>query len=273
MSVLLQDLSNIEVIVVDDCSTDDTIHLLRQIKDHRLRLVKLNENGGAPNARNVGVEHARSQLVAFQDSDDYWLPDKLSKQLDAIIKSHATEACYCRLIQYYPTNVRVVPSADAASVSGDISIAVLRDSFVSTQTLLMTRDLFRRCGGFDVHMKRLQDWDLVIRLSRLTQFAFVDEALAIAYETPGSLTSSPLNGVRAREAIILRYQSSMVARPSVIERHYSIMASICLHHDEPALAMRYSLRAIRSRPHRPKNWIIFLASIILFVVKVSRNHK
>lgn len=95
-SVLSQSEQNWELIVVDDCSTDDTreiVHSLCQ-KDSRIRLIPLDKNFGGPaGPRNVGVKEARSDLVAFLDSDDIWHPDKLSLQLAAVEDVETTFIC------------------------------------------------------------------------------------------------------------------------------------------------------------------------------------
>ena len=70
-SVLEQTYTDLEVIIVDDCSTDKTIEVVESIADKRIRLVKSPKNGGACKARNLGIDHANGELIAFQDSDDY----------------------------------------------------------------------------------------------------------------------------------------------------------------------------------------------------------
>src|SRR5262245_44206142 len=82
-SVLMQSHTDLEVIVVDDASTEDIEALVRSIGDDRVRYVRRNSNGGAAAARNTGLAEARGSYIGFQDSDDLWLPDKLSRQLSA----------------------------------------------------------------------------------------------------------------------------------------------------------------------------------------------
>ena len=80
-SVLNQTYNNLEVIVVDDCSRDRTVEILNSISDERLHVIVLEQNGGACRARNIGVSHARGEWIAFQDSDDEWLPDNARRQI------------------------------------------------------------------------------------------------------------------------------------------------------------------------------------------------
>jgi len=82
-SVLNQTFSDIEVIIVDDGSTDKTAQVVTNLNDRRIRYERLNESRGAPVARNIGISLAKGEYIAFQDSDDEWLPQKLEKQMQA----------------------------------------------------------------------------------------------------------------------------------------------------------------------------------------------
>mgnify|MGYP002516567543 CR=1 FL=1 len=84
-SVLMQTYRNMEVIVIDDGSDDSTAEIVRNCQDSRVRLVRLPVNGGANAARNAGIRLAEGTYIAFQDSDDEWLADKLEKQIGYII--------------------------------------------------------------------------------------------------------------------------------------------------------------------------------------------
>ncbi len=85
-SVLNQTFKNLEIIVVDDGSKDNTKEIVDEFKDERVRYIKLNNNTGAANARNIGIKNAIGQYISFQDSDDIFYPDKLERQLKNIIK-------------------------------------------------------------------------------------------------------------------------------------------------------------------------------------------
>lgn len=87
-SVLNQTYSNWEMIIVDDCSTDHTVELVKAYQnwDNRIKLIELEENGGAAIARNVAIKHAKGRFIAFLDSDDLWLPEKLERQLEFMLK-------------------------------------------------------------------------------------------------------------------------------------------------------------------------------------------
>ena len=82
-SVLNQTLSDFEVIVIDDGSIDKTIEILRdyELQDQRVRVFLVDKNGGPGPARNIGIQHSRGELIAFLDSDDFWLPEKLETQI------------------------------------------------------------------------------------------------------------------------------------------------------------------------------------------------
>ena len=80
-SVLEQSYTNLEVIIVDDCSTDRTVEIVESIPDDRVIIIRCKENGGACRARNIGIENAKGEYIAFHDSDDIWHADKLEKSM------------------------------------------------------------------------------------------------------------------------------------------------------------------------------------------------
>ncbi len=88
-SALSQTYSNVEVIVVDDGSTDKTVSIVKEYDDCRIKLICQKERGGANKARNVGIANSQGEYIAFQDSDDEWLPDKLRSQIEAM-QSHGS---------------------------------------------------------------------------------------------------------------------------------------------------------------------------------------
>ncbi|WP_050929916.1 glycosyltransferase family 2 protein [Aestuariivita boseongensis] len=197
-SVLAQDYQNLEVIVVDDGSTDQTQNILSSVADERVRLIVHEKNRGVGAARNSGIFAAAGDLVAFQDSDDEWLQGKLSSQVEKILE--IGEQCvlvYCVKIVYGrdaayrrgPRRAACVPGPEEKILSGDIRKRLWRDNLISTQTMLVRTQALREIGGFDERLFNSEEWDLAIRLSSLGIFAFVDEPLVNTYIQKDSIST------------------------------------------------------------------------------------
>jgi len=161
-SVLAQDFKDFELIVIDDGSTDDT----RQILDSYARdlIVLRQSNRGVSAARNVGIEAAAGHLIAFLDSDDLWLPQKLSAQVnffnsnpDAVINQ--TEEIWIR------NGVRVNPKDRHHKFSGMIFERSLALCLVSPSAVMIKRALFDQIGRFDEDLPACEDYDLWLRIS------------------------------------------------------------------------------------------------------------
>lgn len=173
-SVLSQSYGNIEVIVVDDASTDGTEVLFRDIGDPRVKCLRYEENHGACYARNYGGERSKGELIAFQDSDDTWHTDKLEKQYRRLMETGA-DMCYCGMNRvaangsrfYYPVHT---PRSVCAPKD------FLAENRASTQTMLMHRRVWAELR-FDESMRRYQDWDFAIRAAARFDLAYLPEAL------------------------------------------------------------------------------------------------
>lgn len=189
-SVLNQDYRNLELIVVDDGSQDETAQILASLDDPRLRIIRHDRNRGLGAARNTGLFAATGRFVAFQDSDDEWLDGKLTLQVEALEDPASDRVCvYCIKIVYGRDPAYVygrrrivcVPGPEAAHVSGDLREVLWRKNLVSTQTILCTREAALDAGGFDPRLRNSVDWDFVLRLSELGEFGFVDLPLVNTY--------------------------------------------------------------------------------------------
>jgi glycosyltransferase involved in cell wall biosynthesis len=184
-SALDQEDVALEVIVVDDGSSDNTPELVETIADPRVRLVR-QPNGGAPSARNTGIEHSRGDWVAFLDSDDLWVPHKLKAQLGAL----AT----------FPGGFAAQSSAYL--VDDDMKVLQIRRcvqpennllTFLRFQNLpaaasswLVRRDVIERVGRFDPELVILEDWDLSIKLARYGDPLNMEEPLTLYRQHPGN---------------------------------------------------------------------------------------
>lgn len=167
-----------ELIIIDDGSDDHTDKIIETQFVHDSIVYRRTENRGPGAARNTGVELARFPLIAFLDSDDHWRPDKLSKQIQAMKDnpqydiSH-TEEKWLRRGKHLNKKSIHHPR------HGYIFSHCLKLCAVGMSTVIMTRELFFKSGGFDESMPCCEDYDLWLRLSWQHEFLLVPHALTI----------------------------------------------------------------------------------------------
>lgn len=232
-SVLRQTYGDFELLVVDDGSTDATMAVLAEIDDPRLRPLANPQNMGVSAARNTGIREAHGAWIAFQDSDDEWLPEKLALQMARIAEMGPNcVGGYCGMtIVGAPmtagtdaTTERYFPDASLGLREGNILERLLQISLISTQTLVARRDLLEKVGGFDESLPALVDWDCVLRLARLGPFAFVDQPLVRQYFSENSITRSRQKRAYARGRIVEKNRDLLERRPALLAEHYRFIS-------------------------------------------------
>jgi glycosyltransferase involved in cell wall biosynthesis len=205
-SVLEQTISDLELIVVDDGSTDGTVDVLASFDDPRLSAIRLAGRSGVSRARNAGIARARGAWVAFLDDDDEWLPHKLEVQLARVNAraSGKTSGVYCGL-RFVHTGMREAPSGVRHLPEGQLlRDLLLPDQIVSTSGFVIKRRALEEVGGFDESFEAVVDRDLWLRLARAGhEFAAVAERLVVLHrEHEARITADPIALVRGQA----RYQ-------------------------------------------------------------------
>lgn len=200
-SVLSQSITDLEIIVVDDASKDETETVVCAFGDDRIRYIKNKKNLGGAESRNVGIQHAKAPIIAFQDSDDEWLPMKLERCLYELENNKNLLGVYSGFWQIKDHYAHYMPCYSPPSNNKNITTDLLYDNFVDTPTVVLYKTVLNKCGGFDKEMPRFQDWELFIRLSSLGIFSFIDEPLILSYVTPGNISSDKLAKLNALERI------------------------------------------------------------------------
>lgn len=179
-----------EVIVVDDCSDDDTALIAEMIGDPRVRVVRNGINSGACKSRNTGIASARGDYIALLDSDDEWLPEKLRKQIDALEISGA-DVCTCRFKRSSCESGGSFNDPDGILPNCPPGVLerrkLVKNSLVSTQTIIAKKEVFDNYQ-FDGGMPRLQDYEWVIRSSERYTFYLVDDVLVNVFVQNNSIT-------------------------------------------------------------------------------------
>lgn len=187
-SALAQDWRDVEVIVVDDGSTDDTGVVLAGYGS-AIRVIA-QPNGGMSNARNAGIGAARGEFIAFLDADDWWLPTKLARQVRLMRERPDVGFCSCAArvenMDGSLANLWTCPGPQASMLAylfrGGSSVPG------SCSAVLARRELVIAAGAFDESLRGAEDPDLWIRLAAITGYACLDEPLVVILRRPGSVS-------------------------------------------------------------------------------------
>ncbi|WP_129337841.1 glycosyltransferase family 2 protein [Cellulomonas endophytica] len=217
-SVLAQDHPRLELVVVDDGSTDGTRAWLAALAatDPRVRPV-LQDHRGATAARNLGVAHSTGAFLAFQDSDDAWEPDFLS----SLLRAHRATGAEVVFSSHRLVRLDGTSSTVPARHCPDPARALRSTNVVSTQTALVVADLLRGGAAFDPHLARYQDWDLWLTLLDATgaRFVHLDRPLAVVVRSADSISEGSARLRRASLRRILRkHRRALVRDPLALAR-------------------------------------------------------
>ena len=165
---------NIEVIIIDDGSTDNTQALIQPcLDDQRVRYI-YQENLGQPKAKNNGVKVAKGEFIAFCDADDLWMPNKLSAEIPCFDLS-PTIGVVSSEVAYIDENDDDIPSSDVPRHSGQITEQLVVYNCISFGSAVVKRECFDKLGLFDESLPMGIDWDLWLRFSLSYEFHHIDE--------------------------------------------------------------------------------------------------
>lgn len=265
-SVLRQSYANLELIVVDDCSTDDTCAIVEGFDDPRLRLIRQPANAGASAARHAGILAATGELIAFLDSDDVFLPEKLDDQMRffcALPPDHV--ACFHIMLAYGaertprgyrfgPRRAACVPPPETAVESGDLSRAFLRGNILGLPTALLRKSAYLAAGGFDTRLRNNNDWDFHIRLSRQGKIGYLDEPLTLVYNSFDGISKNPLASAFSTMVIFGKIRRLAPGDPVQVPTALLVSRHLMLK-GKPRSARRFVVRAISLDPRNPRHYL------------------
>jgi len=248
-SVLAQTYQDLELIVVDDGSTDDTAARVSRYEDSRVRYLQQPENRGVSAARNRGMREAKGEFIAFLDSDDTWFPKKLEKQI-----GHFQNASEEVGLVY----AGVESIWDDGSTwcfrpkhRGDLYLHLLRTNplHAGASSVVIRRSVIRTIGFFDESIPAIEDYDYWIRVSRYYEIDYVDELLSRYYDNLDA-------DRRSREAV-----ANLEARHILYEKHGNDMRRAGVAHAFLLETARRHLEA--EEPRLIDAWVVALKALAL----------
>ncbi len=218
-SVMAQTYPPIEIIVVDDGSTDDTETILyRQYPNIKYHYQK---NQGVSSARNAGLKIATGDWLALLDSDDQWLPEKLEKQKQALDNQPALKICHTEEL-WIRNGVRVNPMKKHAKKGGNIFQHCLPLCAISPSSAIIHRSVFEDVGNFDEAFPACEDYEMWLRVTSKYPVLFIEEPLIIKYGGHQDQLSQKYWGmdrfrIRALEKILCQADLSLENRQAACE--------------------------------------------------------
>ncbi len=257
-SVLGQTHRELELIVVDDASSDGTAELIASIPDARLRYLRLDRNLGVSGARNAGIAQARGNWLAFQDSDDEWRVEKLQRQLAAATAD--TQMVLCG--SWYPecpwqSLIQADPDREVSDVSDRIFVRI-----PAAPTFLIRAEALRRVGGFDAELSFCEDWELALRIHGVGQILWVNQPLVIQHRTPDSLFTTEINAIAGLSHILRKHEALLRGHAEAWSWYSNWLGQTLCQFDRCRDGRRHFLEAIRARPATARSWLNLAASLL-----------
>lgn len=269
-SVLNQTFQNFELIIVDDGSVDDTKRIVKKFikMSNKINYI-YQENRGESAARNLGKEKTKGNYIAFLDSDDEWLSEKLEKQIKLFQQSKFSEnlgfvGCYGFVVKdnnqskNNPFFIHRIPNFRGNILKEILSFCCI----FSPSSVLIKREAIIN-EKFDENIKLGPDWDMWIRIAQKYDFDFVEEPLFKYYLHQENITKTlePLKGIRDQEYILKKHRDIYKEYPKAHSINLRNIGSMYLLNNDLKMARKYFIKAIKVAPWHPRSYFNLIVSL------------
>lgn len=204
-SVKNQTYKNIEIIIIDDCSSDNTYEVIKSELNSNIRYYKNEKNQGGAGSRNVGASKANGEIFAFLDSDDEWYDYKIEEQMKMFNDNiDLVYSGYVIINEQTKEETRF-------NNDGEITLKkILSNNCIgTTSSICIKKDRFLEIGGFDKSLTSCQDWDLYIRAFKDNNFSMVTKACVKYYYHNNSITGNYLNVINGHKKVFDKIEQLM----------------------------------------------------------------
>lgn len=270
-SILNQNYQHFEIIVINDGSTDSTESVINQFSDTRIRIIS-QPNGGMSSARNAGLRSVTGKFISFLDSDDYWLPEKLEKQVTLLQDNPDLGFCSTQTRVETPdgefVNDWLCPIINISTVhtimSEPASIAG------SASSVLARKEVQQKAGFFDESLTGLEDTDMWIRFAAISNYCCIPETLTVILKRPNSVSRS-LSNMRNSGLEVLQKNKHLLDKKSQKQFWCSAYASMLCDYAKwearsglKMLAIKHLLEALIYAPKDKGRLCLGLLFTIIF---------
>ncbi|RKY37879.1 MAG: glycosyltransferase family 2 protein [Candidatus Omnitrophota bacterium] len=205
-SVLDQTFQDFEILVVDDHSVDNTEEVVNDFNDARIRYIKHQINMGGNATRNTGVKNSKGEYIAFLDSDDEWLPEKLKKQIDIFQRAPDKVGLVYSWAEMIDEKGELFRKLNFV-VKGRVLQNILRGNFISSSTVVVKKKCFDEVGLFDESFASCQDREMWTRIATKYEIEVVPEYLDRIYkDEKNSISASPKKVVYGYYQYFIKFQ-------------------------------------------------------------------
>jgi glycosyltransferase involved in cell wall biosynthesis len=270
-SVLRQTFQDLEIIVVDDASEDNTLNVVNGFGDKRIRSVHHEIRKGEAAARNSGIMNSNAEYIAFLDDDDEWLPEKLQLQVDLLEKSPPEVGVVYAGFTTIDRKTGRILGEGIPSKRGDIYKDMVVGNVVGTpSTVLLRRQCFEQVGSFDKKIAYNIDYDMWIRISKEFWFECIEKPLVRYYVHERQVSNNLGDRIRGQETLLEKYEQFFALDKEAYGEQYAHLGSLCWENENVRKAARAFLKAAIAYPWKLE-YYSYLIRCLGFILLGKRN--
>jgi len=271
-SVLNQSYRNIEIIVVDDASTEAIFPTLNTFSQFNIKYAKHPQNKGLAASRNTGSKMAEGEFINFLDDDDELDPSKIEKQMNIFLNSSPNLGLvYCGY-RYVFKNKIIIEGKPRHR--GHILKYALNDSLtIVTHCALIRKEHLLSIGGFDEQLMSAEDFDFWIRFAKFFEYDYVPETLVTYHlHESGNMTRQLQNRIHVREIIMQKYKNDLIQNKQALSVHLCRLGALYYMAGDRRKSRHYIYQSILVWPFHWKGYVYFLLMILDFLKKGTLEH-
>lgn len=257
-SVSEQTWGDVEVVAVDDGSTDNSVEILKTLEGS-VRIVQQENCGNVGRVRNTGIEHAHGEFIAFLDQDDWWLPEKLERQIEVMRSDERIGLVHTAVLHFDESGENSIPPVNPKfrreQMVGECFEELLLINPVCNSSVLVRRSALDDVGACDLNVpgNTVQDYDLWLRIARKHSFAFVPEPVTAyrIHANQGLWDRRTMLKAELELLLRIRERAQWLREPRPRKRLaqlYDELAVAHYDHGETTAASRYLRKACATRP-------------------------